>query len=238
MTTFVLVPGFWMGAWAWDAVVGPLRAAGHDARPLTLPGLDGTDPGAVTVADHVDAVVTAVATAPDPVVLVGHSAGGPVSAAAADRAPGRLAHLVHVDTGPLPDGWAQVDFHPPAGGAAIRAAIGSGPVYAVPPDVELDAGGSSRTGIGADEWARVRKRCVGQPARTVLDPIPRGSVEPGLPRTVVATSFPAAAVSAMAHRFPEMAGPDWSAVELPTGHWPMFSRPVDLAALLGGLPLR
>jgi hypothetical protein len=32
--------------------------------------------------------------------------------------------------------------------------------------------------------------------------------------------------------FRELAGPEWRLVELPTGHWPMFSRPVDLAELL------
>jgi hypothetical protein len=32
--------------------------------------------------------------------------------------------------------------------------------------------------------------------------------------------------------FREMAGPNWRFVELPTGHWPMFSKPEDLAKLL------
>ena len=39
MTTFVLVPGFWLGAWAWDAVTSELTAAGHDVHPVTLTGL-------------------------------------------------------------------------------------------------------------------------------------------------------------------------------------------------------
>ena len=33
-----------------------------------------------------------------------------------------------------------------------------------------------------------------------------------------------------------MAGPNWWFVELPTGHYPMFSRPDDLAAVLLDLP--
>jgi hypothetical protein len=32
--------------------------------------------------------------------------------------------------------------------------------------------------------------------------------------------------------FRELAGPEWRFVELPTGHWSMFSRPDDLAELL------
>jgi hypothetical protein len=36
--------------------------------------------------------------------------------------------------------------------------------------------------------------------------------------------------------FRELSEPNWRFVELPTGHWPMFSRPDDLADLLMDLP--
>ncbi len=36
---FILVPGFWLGAWAWANVACLLRAAGHDVEAVTLPGL-------------------------------------------------------------------------------------------------------------------------------------------------------------------------------------------------------
>jgi hypothetical protein len=36
--------------------------------------------------------------------------------------------------------------------------------------------------------------------------------------------------------FRGLAGPKWRFVELPTGHWPMFSKPDDLAKLLLDLP--
>ena len=35
--------------------------------------------------------------------------------------------------------------------------------------------------------------------------------------------------------FAALAGPSWSFLELPTGHWPMFSVPDELASLLAGL---
>src|SRR6266508_3202458 len=61
MTTapIVLVPGFWLGAWAWDEVAGALRADGHDVTALTLPGLESADAdrSAITLSDHVDAMV-------------------------------------------------------------------------------------------------------------------------------------------------------------------------------------
>jgi hypothetical protein len=47
----VLVPGFWLGAWAWDDVVAALRADGHDVTAITLPGLESqdTDRSAITL---------------------------------------------------------------------------------------------------------------------------------------------------------------------------------------------
>jgi hypothetical protein len=53
---------------------------------------------------------------------------------------------------------------------------------------------------------------------------------------VVACSFTEAdargLIAAGTPTFVEMGGPAWSFVALPTGHWPMFSRPGALADLL------
>ena len=64
----ILVPGFWLGAWAWDEVAEILRADGHDVTALTLPGLESaeTDRSGITLADHVDAIVNAVGAADAP----------------------------------------------------------------------------------------------------------------------------------------------------------------------------
>jgi pimeloyl-ACP methyl ester carboxylesterase len=58
----VLVPGFWLGAWAWDDVVAALRADGHDVTAITLPGLESpdTDRSAITLSDHIDAICQTV----------------------------------------------------------------------------------------------------------------------------------------------------------------------------------
>ena len=80
MTTppIVLVPGFWLGAWAWDEVAAALRADGHDVTALTLPGLESTDAdrSSITLADHVDAICEAVTARGPPVVLAVHSGAG------------------------------------------------------------------------------------------------------------------------------------------------------------------
>ena len=58
----ILVPGFWLGAWAWDEVAAALRADGHDVTAMTLPGLESVDVdrSSITLADHVDAICDAV----------------------------------------------------------------------------------------------------------------------------------------------------------------------------------
>ena len=77
-TPIVLVPGFWLGAWAWDEVADALRADGHDVTALTLPGLESVDAdrSSITLADHVDAICEAVTAAGRPVVLAVHSGAG------------------------------------------------------------------------------------------------------------------------------------------------------------------
>ena len=64
----ILVPGFWLGAWAWDEVAAQLRADGHDVTALTLPGLESTDAdrSKITFSDHVDAIIEALEAAGRP----------------------------------------------------------------------------------------------------------------------------------------------------------------------------
>src|SRR5213594_1221893 len=95
----ILVPGFWLGAWAWDDVVAALRADGHDVTAITLPGLESVDAdrSAITLSDHVDAICAAVAAVGTPVVLAVHSGAGAAGYAASDRMPHRIAAVVYVD---------------------------------------------------------------------------------------------------------------------------------------------
>src|SRR5262245_34695304 len=98
----ILVPGFWLGGWAWDEVADILRKDGHDVTALTLPGLESADAdrSSVHAEDHVRAIVDSVRAAPAPVVLAVHSASGFPGYAASDRVPDRIAAMVYVDTAP------------------------------------------------------------------------------------------------------------------------------------------
>jgi pimeloyl-ACP methyl ester carboxylesterase len=98
----VLVPGAWHGSWAFEAVTPLLQRAGHTVHAVTLTGLRPDDDG-VTVAStnldtHADDVVSLLDRARiTDATLVGHSYGGMVISAAADRASGRISRLVHLD---------------------------------------------------------------------------------------------------------------------------------------------
>ena len=85
----ILVPGFWLGGWAWDEVAGLLRADGFDVTALTLPGMESKDAdrSKIGFADHVDAIVKAIEAKDEPVVLAVHSGTGFTGYAASDRRP-------------------------------------------------------------------------------------------------------------------------------------------------------
>src|SRR3954453_7522086 len=111
MTTYVLVPGMWIGAWAWHDVTSALRGAGHEVYPLSLTGvadrshLLGPD---VDLDTHIADIVRLVEIEDlRDVVLVGHSYGGMPVSAAALRLRDRTRRVVYVDSGPLPEGTTQ-----------------------------------------------------------------------------------------------------------------------------------
>jgi pimeloyl-ACP methyl ester carboxylesterase len=103
VTTFLLVPGACHGGWWYDPLAEALRGRGHDPHAVTLSGLDPADPQppreAITLDRHVDDATAALQAAapPEGAVLVGHSYGGTVITAVADRVPERVRALVYLD---------------------------------------------------------------------------------------------------------------------------------------------
>jgi pimeloyl-ACP methyl ester carboxylesterase len=98
MATFVLVPGGWHGSWSFEAVVPLLERAGHAVHALTLTGLRPDDENATVATANLDTHADDVLRLLDraritSATLVGHSYGGMVIAAAADRARGRVSRL-------------------------------------------------------------------------------------------------------------------------------------------------
>lgn len=241
MATFVLVPGFWLGGWAWEGVTRVLRATGHDVYPVTLTGLGDRVHLArpeVDLETHINDVVNVIVYGGlHDVVLVGHSGGGMPVAGAADRVPERIRRVAYVESGPLPDGIAQIDVHPPEARKRIEAQVaeeGDGWRIPVPAWDDPSADPVNLAGLGPAELAAMRERAAPQPVRTATDSQQRSRRVP-VPETLVACTFPEEGVRKMlAEKHPMFAGfaGEPRVVALPTGHWPMFSRPEDTALAL------
>jgi pimeloyl-ACP methyl ester carboxylesterase len=245
MTTFVLVPGAWLGAWSWQPVTARLRANGHEVYPVTLTGL-GERSHLATPDVDLDTYVADVVNLIEvedlrDVVLVGHSYAGLVVSAVADRIPERISLLAYLDSGPVPDGSAYLDLQPPEAKALIDRLVeqnDDGWLLPMPSWDELEGVlGASLAGLGENERSRMRSRAVAQPLQTWTQPVSlKNTARDDLPKLLITCSFPLAQVQQMIAAehpwFAELAGPQWSFRELTTGHWPMFSVPDQLADLL------
>lgn len=218
----ILVPGAWLGGWAWEEVAADLRERGHEVVALTLPGLESTasERSDVSLEDHIEAIVEAVSAAPEPPVLAVHSIAGVAGYAASDRIPDRIAAIVYVDTAP-----------------------GTGPVN---PDFEGDEWplpgwedlGENLDGLSEETLQSFRTRAVPEPAAILREGVKVGNpARTEIPSTVICTGAPAEQLKEWAKE-----GYGWlnglgdlrhvEYVDLPTSHWPMWSRPRELADLI------
>jgi pimeloyl-ACP methyl ester carboxylesterase len=226
----VLVPGFWLGAWAWDEVAGALRADGHEVTAVTLPGLESVDSdrSSVTAADHVDAIVDAVRAAGRPAVLAVHSGAGFPGYAASDHVPDRIAAMVYVDTGP---------------GVGAMDAEFDGVELPLPSPEEL-AANENLDGLSDAQLETFRRRAVPQPGGVLREAVElTNDARLDVPTTVIATGFPSEEYKkgveqgwAFLGGLAELRDVTW--IDLPTSHWPMWSRPQELAAILGAVAQR
>jgi pimeloyl-ACP methyl ester carboxylesterase len=240
MTTFVLVPGAWLGSWAWDGVADRLRAAGHTAYPITLTGLAeraGEGGTGVDLDTHI-ADVTDLLDAEDlrDVVLAGHSYAGIVVTGVADRRPDRVARVVYVDSGPAPDGVSSSEFAPPEDRAeTARQVAEHGEGRRLAPRA-FDAADDPVNLAGLDEaaLATLRSRATDHPYGSMTQPLRLTGDGDRVPRTAICCTFPLDAVRAMIESGNPFFGGlrDATLVALPTGHWPMFSEPDALTAAL------
>jgi pimeloyl-ACP methyl ester carboxylesterase len=224
-TPVVLVPGFWLGAWAWDEVAAALRADGHDVTALTLPGLESADAdrSSITLADHVDAICEAVTAAGPPVVLAVHSGAGAPGYAVTDRISEQIAAMVYVDTGPA-KGALDPDF--------------DGVEKPLPSREEL-AEEENLDGLSEEQLETFRQRAVPEPGAALREAAElTNDARLDVPSTVVATGYTSEQYKdALKEGYAFLAGlaelRDVTYVDLPTSHWPMWSRPQELAAIIG-----
>ena len=220
----VLVPGFWLGAWAWDEVVDALLADGLEPTAITLPGLESPDAdrSSVTLSDHVDAICDTVRAAGRPVVLAVHSGTGFSGYAATDRVPELIAAMVYVDSAPG------------------KGALDPGLEGDKPLNWEELAAEENLDGLNEEQLETFRQRAVPEPGGVLREAVElMNDARLDLPTTMICTGFPSEQVRNAAEKedwawlagVRELRNVTW--IDLPTSHWPMWSRPRELAAILG-----
>jgi pimeloyl-ACP methyl ester carboxylesterase len=226
-TPIILVPGFWLGAWAWDEVATTLREDGHEVNALTLPGLESVDADRTTVtfSDHVDAICEAVDAAGRPVVLAVHSGAGFPGYAATDRRPEKIAAMVYVDTGPG-IGAMDPDFD------GVEQPL---------PSPEKLAQEENLDGLSEEQLETFRRRAVPQPGGVIRETVElTNDARLDIPSTAICTGYTSEqykdAVKAgygFVRGFAEVRNVTW--IDLPTSHWPMWSRPKEVAEIIGAI---
>lgn len=223
----ILIAGMWLDGRAWDDVVPGLEAAGHRAVPLTLPGQRPEDEtGSATLDDQLAAALEAVDAADGQAFVVGHSGACSLAWLVADRRPEKVAGVALIGGFPEAEGNQYFGYFPAQGGA-VRF-----------PGWEPFDGADA---ADLDETLRARME-----AQTV-------GVAEGVATSVVHYTDPRRAQVPLVMVCPEYSveqAKEWVAsgelselttvetityADIDSGHWPMFSRPDDLARLLAEL---
>lgn len=218
----LLIAGLWLDGSAWDDVASELRSLGHRPVPLTLPG-QGDGPASATLDDQVATVLDAVDAASGKPVVVGHSAACTLAWMAADARPDEVSKVVLIGGFPASDGKPYADFFD------LRDGVMPFPGWAPfegPDSADLDE--DARRAFAA-----------------AAIPVP-GGVATGIvrltderrftvPVVVICPEFtPVQAKQWIgAGDVPELAGVEHlDFVDIDSGHWPMHTKPAELARLL------
>lgn len=240
---FVLIHGTGMGAWCWDRVIPVLRALGHDAIAIDLPGHgEKLDRPASGFAERSHAINDVLEPGD---VLVGHSAGGYDITIAADRDPGKVGHLIYLAAGLPLEGRAIGDaMH---GVGEIDPETGAPMVIALDPEILRHAGQDANGRMiwldpagpralnyhdsddATADWAYARSA---QPASFdggEIVRVPR-FWQADLPRSFILCTRDRVLPVPRARLFCRRLGVE--PLEIDASHCPMFNKPDELARLL------
>ncbi|NGO77121.1 alpha/beta hydrolase [Streptomyces sp. YC504] len=236
MTRFIVVPGLFTGAQVWQETLERLLAAGAKAEAVEVPR---PHEAAVDLEAHIARVVAAIdadgaGDGPD-VVLVGHGYGVFPAVGAADRRADRVARIVYVDAPLVQDGSVGLATVPDP---ALREHLADGELLAVPGRAEWARWGST-AGLSDAHLDRLTALAAPHPTGTLLRPLRLTGAAADLPTTGVLCAESGATIETvrMLVGFGDpalraLARPEVTFFELPTGHWPMLSRPSELAEAL------
>ncbi|MEG8275333.1 alpha/beta hydrolase [Streptomyces sp. AHA2] len=248
MTVFIMVPGVFTGTHVWQETAARLTAAGAEAHPVALTGLDAARPADPSVTTDLEthiadvlAAVDAVGTDRD-IVLVGHDYGIHPALGAADRRAERIARLVYLDCGMPRNGvpaLAAVPDRTLRAQLAERSERGDVDGELTPPAGEEWRRWGSTAEVPGTALDRLSALAAPQPLRTLLQPLRLSGAVAAVPVTGVLCTGNGVSVD-LVQRLVDFGDPTLTALaqprvgffELATGHWPMLSCPADLADVL------
>jgi pimeloyl-ACP methyl ester carboxylesterase len=221
----VLLGGLWLDGSVWTTVAGELEKKGRHAVPVTLPG-QGDGNRSATLADQLTAVLAAVDAGPGKSVVVGHSVACTLAWMAADARPGRVAKVVLIGGFPSGDGESYADL------------------FEISDGVMPFPGWSAFDGADAADLDEQARQSLAAAAIPVPEGVARGVVRLtderrfDVPVVLVCPEFtPAQAQEWIAAGdAPELArAKHVDLVDIDSGHWPMVTRPTELAGILAAV---
>lgn len=241
MANFVLVPGFWLGGWAWRDVGNILRENGHNVFPVTLTGLGERAHLAkreINLDTHAADVVNLIEfNELDEVYLAGHSYGGVLITQIADSIPEKIAELIYVDSAPLPDDTALIDFYNAEQREIFEKIAAENDGFIPLPEKNSPLLTETLKDVSDEDWKRFQTLATAQPFGVAYQKLNlKNEKRKNLKKLAILCTFPLEQVKKLiesgAPLFQELNDPNFEFKELPTGHYPVFSRVEELADLL------
>jgi pimeloyl-ACP methyl ester carboxylesterase len=236
-TSFVLVPGAWLGKWAWERVTPILEQNGDSVFAVTLPGLadrsNELSPSTGLLSHVKDVLDQCDKLNLQNAVLVGHSYAGAVVGAVARRSPKRFRAQVYLDTMPLAEGSSFLDGFSPEGRAKFEHSIVIKNGTRVWPMPEPLSSQAPTEGLSESDLALLREKGTPHPARTFEEKL-AGHIETGTQPKSFAISCVEDDDAGKSEKEEFLSSrPDWEYFWIPSiSHWPMLSSPKKVASIL------
>ena len=223
-----MVPGAWLGSWSWNRVAPLLEDKGHDVYPVTLTGMGER----VHLATKEVGMDTATQDVLNIIkynelkgfVLVGHSFAGKVAATVADRTYDRVKKVIYLDSfRPQRVRTPQGSFNPAEEFGALPPGHFAFPLT----EKTIDT-------IGSDVKGRDRKWLMSMatpwPKRLAIDPVILSKNYDSVKEAYVFCTKTGDPVDEIiAGKWGKLQGPYRT---IDSGHWPMITKPKELAAAL------
>jgi len=227
--TFLVAHGAWSAGWSWKKMHPLMSAAGHRLITPTYTGLGEREHLASPSNDletHIQDVLAVIKYEDlHNVVLIGHSYGGMVATAVADRARERITQLIYLDAFVPKNGQSLLDLLPPPARQQMQERVKAGDGWRVlpnptPPDTsEADV-----------KW--IAERRLPQSFKTFETPLRLSAADIALPRSYIYCKriAPGDPFRPFAERAKSEAG--WRYYEIDASHSAHVTAPEALAALL------